>query len=96
MEFLRQDLFDQSHISEEEREKIFIWKLLIGNCKLEDSKMEKNANFELVPQAGEKYFSCDMMKGQVNSGQETIVSIKFNPPKQDPLLKDIVALKGIG
>jgi len=46
---------------------------LIGNCKLEDSKMEKNANFELVPQPGEKYFSCDMMKGQVNSGQETIV-----------------------
>jgi len=25
--------------------------------------MEKNANFELVPQPGEKYFSCDMMKG---------------------------------
>jgi len=35
-------------VSDEEREKIFIRKLLIGNCKLEDPKMEKNANFELV------------------------------------------------
>jgi len=25
-----------------------------------------------------------------------VLNIKFNPPKQDPLLKDIVALKGIG
>ena len=58
--------------------------------------MEKNANFELVPQPGEKYFSCDMMKGQVNSGQEIILNIKFIPPKQDPLLKDIIALKGVG
>jgi hypothetical protein len=58
--------------------------------------MEKNANFEFVPAAGEKYFSCDMMKGQVNGGQETVIQIKFTPPKQDALLKDIMALKGLG
>ena len=58
--------------------------------------MEKNANFEFVAAPGEKYFSCDMMKGQINSGIETTVQIKFTPPKQDPLLKDIVALKGLG
>ena len=58
--------------------------------------MEKNANFEFVPAPGEKFFSCDMMKGQVNGGIETTVSVKFTPPKQDPLLKDIAALKGLG
>ena len=36
------------------------------------------------------------MKGQVNSGSETILNMKFTPPKQDPMLKDIEALKGIG
>jgi hypothetical protein len=36
------------------------------------------------------------MKGTLTGGQEIIVKFTFNPPKQDPLLKGIAALKGIG
>jgi hypothetical protein len=32
----------------------------------------------------------------VNGGQEVTVKFTFNHPKQDPLLKGITALKGIG
>jgi hypothetical protein len=37
-----------------------------------------------------------MMKGVINGGQEQVVSFKFKPPQVENLLKDIVALRGIG
>jgi hypothetical protein len=37
-----------------------------------------------------------MLKGNLNGGQEQIIKFTFNPPKSDPLLKGIGALKGIG
>lgn len=71
--------------------------ILIGNCKLEDVKSEKAGNFEINPPANsEKHFDCDMPKGTVQGGQESIVTFSFNPPKTDELLKNIGALKGIG
>ena len=32
----------------------------------------------------------------MNAGQEMVIKFTFKPPSIDPLLKDIVALKGIG
>lgn len=69
---------------------------MIGNCRMLDPKMEKNGTFEITPAKDDKYFECDMLKGQVNGGQEQMVKFTFNPPKIDPLLADISALKGIG
>lgn len=72
-----------------------------------DPKMEKNGAYEITPsvkiltnnfnlQKDDKYFECDNLKGNVNGGQEIIIKFTFNPPKGDPLLKGIQALKGIG
>ncbi len=95
LEFLKSGPNDDD-LFEAEREKLTKRKLLLGNCSLEDSKMEKNAAYELVPPAGEKYFSCDLLKGALNSGQELIVDLKFTHPKRDPLLENIASLRGIG
>jgi len=72
-------------------------KILIGSCKMMDSKLEKNGTYELVSLGKEeKFFDCDIPKGNVNSGQEIVVKFTFKPPPVDPLLKEIKALKGIG
>ena len=71
--------------------------LLIGNCRLIDNKLEKPGNFEINPPANaDKYFECEMPKGTVTAGQETLIKFNFNPPQSDELLKNIGALKGIG
>ena len=44
----------------------------------------------------EKYFDCDLPKGTVAGGQESVITFNFTPPQTDELLKDIKALKGIG
>ena len=82
LEFLRHT-GSIDELGEEDREKVTTRKLLIGNCKLEDAKNEKNGAYELIPPAGSdiNYFSCDAPKGAVNSGQETIVEMKFTPPE---------------
>ena len=45
---------------------------MLGNCKMMDPKMEKNAAYEFVPMQGAsaeaKYFECDNLKGALNSG----------------------------
>lgn len=95
LEFSRMDVSPEN-LSDEEREKQTVRKLLLGNCKLEDSKMEKNANYELTPPGDNQYFSCDIPKGALNSGQEFVAEIKFTPPELDPLLSGIDSLRGIG
>ena len=51
----------------------------------------------MVPPAGNdvNYFSCDIPKGAVNSGQETVVEIKFTPP-EIPAQSNLECLRGIG
>mmetsp|Transcript_18329 Transcript_18329/g.13325 ORF Transcript_18329/g.13325 Transcript_18329/m.13325 type:complete len:102 (-) Transcript_18329:26-331(-) len=61
-----------------------------------DVKMEKGGSFEIVPGREDKFFECDNLKGTLAGGQELMVKFTFNPPKQDPLLKGIEALRGIG
>ena len=43
---------------------------MIGNCRLVDTKMEKNGAYEFIPGNDAQYFDCDMPKGAVNGGQE--------------------------
>lgn len=70
---------------------------MIGNCRLEDQKMEKAGNYEITPPANaDKYFDCDVPKGTVQGGQDATITFSFAPPQTDELLKNITALKGIG
>ena len=71
--------------------------ILIGNCRLEDQKMEKAGNYEINPPANaDKYFDCDVPKGTVQGGLDATITFSFSPPQTDELLKSITALKGIG
>lgn len=96
LEYLRDEdaanVKDYPHLQEQNR----VRKVIIGNCRLLDVKMEKNGNFEFSAGKDDKYFECDVPRGAVNSGQEQVVQFKFKPPSIDPLLQDIGALKGIG
>ena len=94
LEFVRSD--DPDNLTEEEREKMSIRKILIGSCKLLDNKLEKNGAYDIVPPADEKYFECDIPKGNIVAGQETIIKFKFKPPEVDPLLKEIKEVRSIG
>ena len=96
MEYLRDEeavkYNEWAFMAEQDR----VRKVLIGNCRLMDNKLEKNANFEFVAKKEDKYFECDNPKGTVNAGQDIQVKFTFKPPSIDPLLQDIGALKGIG
>jgi hypothetical protein len=94
LEFIRSDLTEE--LTDEERQKMFVRKVLIGSCKLLDNKLEKNGAYEFNPPPNDKYFECDNPKGAIGGGQEVIVSFKFNPPEVDPLLKDIQEVRSIG
>lgn len=73
-----------------------IRQIAISSCRLTDVKMEKPCSFEITPKANDPYFECDIPKGSVAGGTETIVTFKFKPPQVDTLLKDIGALTGLG
>jgi len=94
LEFIRADVTEE--LDSEETEKMYTRKVLVGSCKLLDSKLEKNGAYEFNAPAGEKYFECDNPKGAISGGQEIVVSFKFNPPEVDPLLKDIQEVRSIG
>lgn len=94
LEFIRSDTPDD--LTEEEREKMYVRKVVLGSCKLLDPKLEKNGAYEIVAPAGEKYFECDNLKGVLAGGQEVIVSFKFRPPEVDPLLREIKEIRSIG
>lgn len=96
LEFLRDEEAESIQDNQFERDKNRIRKILVGSCKLMDPKLEKNGAYEITPSKDDKYFECDNLKGNVNGGQEIIIKFTFNPPKGDPLLKGIQALKGIG
>ena len=108
LEFMRDEdaakFTDYKFMREQDR----VRKIVIGNCKLKNTPMEKNGAYELVAkvsnlnhfntnyQKEDKYFECDLPKNPVNSGTEAIITFKFKPPQVDQLLQDIGALKGIG
>lgn len=96
LEYLRDDdaikQTENPFLAEQNR----VRKVLIGNCRLMDIKMEKGGNFEMTPKKEDKYFECDQTKGTVAGGQEVQVKFVFKPPSIDPLLQDIGALKGLG
>ena len=77
-------------------EKCFKRKMIIGNCKLDDNKLEKNGNYEVIMDKDCPYFTCDNPKGSVNSGQEITITFGYKKPDRDPLIKDIECLKGVG
>lgn len=66
---------------------------MLGNCKLLDSKLEKNGNYEVNLARDDKHnhFSCDNPKGIVTGAKEEVVLFKFTPPKMDPFIADIEA-----
>lgn len=96
LEFSRDE--DVADIEDEyERSKNRARSILIGNCRLLDTKLEKAGSYEVNPPGNaDKYFECDQPKGAVAGGAEQIVKFIFSPPQTDELLKDITALKGIG
>lgn len=52
-----------------EREKNRKRRIVIGNCRLLDVKLEKPGNYEITPPPNvEKYFDCDLPKGTVAGG----------------------------
>ena len=77
-------------------ERCFKRKMIIGNCKLDDNKLEKNGNYEVIMDKDCPYFTCDNPKGSVNSGQELVITFGYKKPERDPLIKDIECLKGVG
>ena len=77
-------------------ERCFKRKIIIGNCKLDDNKLEKNGNYEVIMDKDCPYFTCDNPKGGVNSGQELVITFGYKKPERDPLIKDIECLKGVG
>jgi hypothetical protein len=80
----------------EENERCFKRKLIIGNCKLDDPKNEKNGNYEVILDKDCPYFTCDNQKGSVNSGQEIVITFGYKKPSADPLIKDVECLRGVG
>jgi len=96
LEYLRDEdaakVENYPHLAEQNR----VRKVIFGNSRLIDVKMEKNGNFECNSGKDDKYFECDMPRGAVISGQEQVIKFTFKPPSIDPLLQDIGALKGIG
>lgn len=54
---------------------------MIGNCRLGDVKAEKPGNYEILAPVGtEKFFECDLMKGTVVGGTESVIKFVFIPP----------------
>ena len=80
----------------EENERCFKRKLIIGNCKLNDAKSEKNGNYEIIMDKDCNYFTCDNPKGSINSGSEVTITFSYKKPEGDPLTRDIQCLKGVG
>ena len=84
-------------LSPEQQEQTRQRKLMIGNCKLNDSKSDKAGAFEInMPKVENNLFVCDMVKGNLAPGAEQKVTFTFNPLPADPLLGELEVLRGIG
>lgn len=76
-------------------------KIVIGNCKLNDSKLDKPGNFEVVmpvilTQKDAVIFTCDIPKGNVLPGGEQRITFSYNRPAVDPIVSELEVLRGIG
>lgn len=81
---------------DENKERCYKRKMIIGNCKLNDPKSEKNGSYEINLNKDDPYFTCDNPKGGVNGGTETVITFNFKKPTPDPITKDIDCLRGVG
>lgn len=70
LEFMRDEdsvkITDNEFFAEQNR----VRKLIFGNCRLLDVKLEKNGSAELTPPKDEKYFEVDQAKVALNGGQD--------------------------
>lgn len=88
---------DASGLSQELQEQTRQRKIVIGNCKLNNSKNDKAGSFEIImPKVENNLFTCDVAKGNVAPGAEQRITFAFNPPPNDPLLNELAVLRGIG
>jgi len=65
LEFLRDDEVSEAIGNPFEREKNRVRKLLLGSCKLNDSKMEKNGSYEVTP--GVRFIRALNFRKMINS-----------------------------
>jgi hypothetical protein len=77
-------------------ERTRVLRIVVGNCKLNEAKSEKAANFEVMLPKEQTYFVCDALKGNVAAGAESRISFTFNQPAIDPLLSELEVLRGVG
>ncbi|CAG9327365.1 unnamed protein product [Blepharisma stoltei] len=88
---------DAPGLSQELQEQTRQRKIVVGNCKLNNSKNDKAGSFEiLMPKVDNNLFTCDVVKGNTPPGAEQKITFTFNPPPPDPLLNELVVLRGIG
>lgn len=88
---------EASGLTAEQQEQTRQRKILIGNCKLNDAKLDKAGTFEInMPKVENNLFVCDMVKGNLAPGSEQKVTFTFNPLPIDPLLSELEVLRGIG
>eukprot|EP00742_Colponemidia_sp_Colp-10_P008825 GILJ01009584.1.p1 GENE.GILJ01009584.1~~GILJ01009584.1.p1 ORF type:complete len:1812 (-),score=327.15 GILJ01009584.1:58-4746(-) len=78
-----------------------ILNLVLGNCKMNNPKDDKSANFDLALEADmSKYFSVTPAKGALAVGTETKVAFKFSPPSAGSDILNtssaLAPLRGIG
>lgn len=70
LEFMRDEdvvnITDNDFLAEQNR----VRKIIFGNCRLLDVKLEKNGSAELTPPKEEKYFEVDQAKVTLNGGQD--------------------------
>ncbi|MCQ2817863.1 MAG: hypothetical protein MJ252_11415 [archaeon] len=94
--FLMFDRTNKGKPEEEPNERCFKRKIVLGNCKMNDPKNEKNGNYEIIMDKDDPYFVVDNPKGALNGGAEVIVTFTFKKPALDPLTSSIACLDGIG
>lgn len=88
---------DGPGLTSEQQEQVKQRKIVIGNCKLNNSKSDKPGGYEInMPKVENNLFVCDMVKGNLVPGAEQKVTFTFNPLPADPLLGELEILRGIG
>ena len=82
--------------NETQPEECFKRKLVIGSCKLLDSKLQKPTNFQfIIPVITHLFqkddrFQCDNPKGVAAPGAQTVVTFTYKPEPIDPLIVHIL------
>lgn len=80
--------FPKVQKGKEPTEDCFKQKIVIGSCKVMDSKLEKPVSFDVIIPKDDK-FGVDVAKGSVAAGTETVVTFTYKPPEMDKLIVSI-------